>query len=303
MQTAEQLTAVIPSADSAFVPLRFRAAADFQTRPAFQSDLDHGQRKLLKIIGDYEFNETQKLKCGLKRCRTTHWHGYVVLTDDGIETNIGRDCGKKYFGVNWGEVRTVFDRAREEQNWNAWIDNLASSQKGLSARAEAIYSELQPLGNALNEVLAKINREDSVGRAFRAMVSAGGAIQVEREVAADVAKARGLPMSQRRYLETVARVQGLDALGLGPQLRDLATVAIPLFASLTPKYLAGLDKSQRRDRSKAVDDAMALMDTCEARLVSARAFLDPGNLRLLAKLPAIRPNERAQRILRQFANL
>src|SRR5882724_11249527 len=89
-------------------PIRFSSADEFKTRAAWRDGVDPAQHKPAKIIGDYAFAKTEALPCGLKSCRTKHQYGYVIRTEDGLETHIGRHCGKRYFGVQWGEIQSVF---------------------------------------------------------------------------------------------------------------------------------------------------------------------------------------------------
>lgn len=61
---------------------------------------DHRERKFGGIIAPYHLSGT-KIKCGIKSCRTPHWHGYLISTSDGYETNIGKDCGKTHFKADF----------------------------------------------------------------------------------------------------------------------------------------------------------------------------------------------------------
>jgi hypothetical protein len=82
--------------------------ADIEMRPGFIKDLDPSEHKLKAIIGRYVFAE--KIRCGLSNCHTPHAKGYIVVTEDGHETNIGKDCGKTYFGVDFEILSANFDR-------------------------------------------------------------------------------------------------------------------------------------------------------------------------------------------------
>jgi hypothetical protein len=81
---------------------------DILERPGFDSNLDPEKSELETIIGRYIFAD--KVKCGLSCCHTPHAKGYLVATKDGGETNIGKDCGKKYFGVDFETLSKKFDR-------------------------------------------------------------------------------------------------------------------------------------------------------------------------------------------------
>ncbi len=94
---------------------------DIQTRPGFLSNLNPADHELDSIVGRYIFPE--KIQCGLSNCRTPHTRGYIVSTKSGRETNIGKDCGKTYFGVDFELQARKFDRdITESENrdllWN-----------------------------------------------------------------------------------------------------------------------------------------------------------------------------------------
>ncbi len=81
---------------------------DIETRPGFVKDLDPTAHKLKSIIGRYVFSD--RIRCGLSNCHTPHAKGYIVVTEDGHETNIGKDCGKTYFGVDFEILSGQFER-------------------------------------------------------------------------------------------------------------------------------------------------------------------------------------------------
>jgi hypothetical protein len=94
---------------------------DICTRPGFTGNLNPAKHQLASIIGRYVFGFV--IRCGLSNCHTPHTRGYIVTTKDGLETNIGKDCGKVYFGVDFEEQARQFDRDMTDQEnrellWN-----------------------------------------------------------------------------------------------------------------------------------------------------------------------------------------
>lgn len=71
-------------------------------RESFTASVDLSKKKLLDIFGYYELGE--KKSCGIKSCRTPHKKGLLVVTEDGIETNIGHKCGANIFGVQFEKL-------------------------------------------------------------------------------------------------------------------------------------------------------------------------------------------------------
>lgn len=301
-----------PASPFAFTPIRFRTADEFRSRPAWRDKLLHQEHKLHRIIGDYSFNKPDALACGLKDCRIKHQHGYVVETVDLLETHIGRYCGKKFFGVNWGEIQAVFDRATKERDISEWLQDMVQKRDAMMARAYTLYAVLAKRTGELREVLSRIGKEPLVMTALQRIMRAQGAIQVEREIDADTADVRGLRRKERYYLETVGRVVGLEALQPGYEpddlkgddlLRTLRTHVIAPLAQLSAGNLKALNARQRKDRVKELETVNTLLAEADKHLNATRSFLALANLRALGKLPIHRPNERATRILHHFANL
>ena len=81
---------------------------DIETLPGYVNDLNPSQHKLKTIRGRYLFKDY--IKCGLSNCHTPHGKGYIATTTDGLTTNIGKDCGKKDFGVDFETLSDQFDR-------------------------------------------------------------------------------------------------------------------------------------------------------------------------------------------------
>lgn len=103
--------------------------------PGFMVDINPEATKLKSIIGSYAFKDF--IKCGLASCHRPHGKGYLVELADGHVTNIGQDCGKTYFAVNFEEMRIIFDReirAKERRG------TLTSLQHQLPAIEERIRS-------------------------------------------------------------------------------------------------------------------------------------------------------------------
>jgi hypothetical protein len=82
--------------------------ADILARPGFDGQLDPNAHELEAIIGSYALRD--KIPCGLSNCRTPHGRGYLVATKDGRTTNIGKDCGRVYFGVDFETMLSQFTR-------------------------------------------------------------------------------------------------------------------------------------------------------------------------------------------------
>lgn len=66
------------------------------------------------MIGNYDLDDAGL--CGLAVCRQPHGKGYLVQLADGRKINLGKDCGKKYFGTEFQFAQRKFDNDLRDQN-------------------------------------------------------------------------------------------------------------------------------------------------------------------------------------------
>lgn len=105
-------------------------------RPSFRDNLDPKQHELGSIIGRYLFGD--KIRCSLSDCHTLHTRGYPVTTKDGLETNIGKDCGSKYFGFDFTEQARQFERDLAERDYREVLWTLRIALEGIEERIETL---------------------------------------------------------------------------------------------------------------------------------------------------------------------
>lgn len=104
-----------------------KSAEDLKGRKNYREFLDFGEgsgRELLDILGDYSFPDTKMIRCGIQGCRTPHMRGFLVLTTDGLETNIGNVCGKKHLGENFKVKKSIFVQKQNEKRNLSLISDL-----------------------------------------------------------------------------------------------------------------------------------------------------------------------------------
>lgn len=93
---------------------RPRDYAALLERPAFREVLDRKEHKLKRVLSGYSFQAL--VQCGLADCRTPHRDGFLVETEDGLETNVGHVCGRNAFGTKFDVERAAYERKRELQD-------------------------------------------------------------------------------------------------------------------------------------------------------------------------------------------
>lgn len=73
-----------------------RTPEDLLLRPLYHPEINPKDSKLAEVLAPYHFAEPYP--CGLSSCRTPHQSGFLVVTEDKKETNIGSVCGLRIFG-------------------------------------------------------------------------------------------------------------------------------------------------------------------------------------------------------------
>lgn len=199
--------------------IRVEKWTDITERPGFSGNLDPSKHKLDAIIGRYAFKDY--VPCGLSNCHTPHGRGYIVVTKDGQETNIGKDCGKTYFGVDFETLSNKFDRdmtekSNREKLWSfffrsdevaAQVSTLRSEERG----ANWVYKQTNAL-QSIREVPSKVVRR------LAAMVKARDPMLTQDREATE-AEVVHLEQAQSRRVQRphyvsvpLGELAGLDAL-------------------------------------------------------------------------------------------
>ncbi|MFM0153108.1 hypothetical protein [Paraburkholderia sediminicola] len=242
--------------------------ADIENRPDYDRDLDPSAHELQAIIGNYVFAD--KIRCGLSNCHTPHGRGYLVATKDGRLTNIGKDCGRIYFGVDFETMSRQFDRdiTAKENRERLW---------SFSFRIDNVLAEIQQIRRGENgargadwvhkrsRALVQLNQgvpELIVRRVSEMLRTGSDAVATQREATkeeaerADALAGRRLP--RPHYVEEiVGRVSSLEALQPQNDLREILIVdletRIKEFSALNVDALTHVELSRWTKWTGAVD--------------------------------------------------
>lgn len=203
--------------------------ADIESRPGFVTDLDPSAHALNSVIGRYMFKD--KIRCGLSNCHTLHAKGYIVTTKEGLSTNIGKDCGKRYFGIDFQTMSKKFDRditqaenRRRLCSFSFQIEEIEHTISDLRQRewgADWVYKKTRALVSYGNGC-----PEEVVRRISMMMKNGTNTLTIERE--ATTSEIDTLEAMQGRKLkhphvisEPIADISGLQALYPENDLRAL----------------------------------------------------------------------------------
>jgi len=255
--------------------------------PGFRKDVDPSEHQLDAIIGRYMFRD--KVNCGLSSCHQPHGRGYIVTTKAGITTNIGKDCGRKHFGVDFETTSRKFDRdITEKQNrdrLNSFvfsIEEIESRVKDLRSQskgADWVYKHTRPLVNATKGC------PEEVVRRLRAMVKTGGnSLSNEREASdseteQEIARTGRTIKRPHVVTEHVADIAGVQALYPDNDIRallidDLATN----LGKLSDTNVDALTYNELRNWMKWLDTVENTLERAEAAVGFGRQLLTLINL-------------------------
>lgn len=206
---------------------------DITSRPGYMDNLDPRDKKLKSIIGNYSFKD--KIRCGLSNCHTPHAKGYIATTEDGYETNIGQDCGKKYFGVDFETLSRKFDRDVKDKDNRDLLWSFKSKLTTVNDKIDVIRKE-QGGDWAHKQLLALTNLNkgcpESVIIQIKAMAKArSGALTKPRlatnEEIDNLEAIQGKRVERPHYIdEKFAELSGIEALYPENDLRNLLTLEL-----------------------------------------------------------------------------
>lgn len=266
---------------------------EITARPNYTAPLDHTEHALREVLTDYHFGK--EVPCGLKSCRQPHMRGFLVLTVDGAETNIGRRCGKTHFGDE------VFSRARSEYTRRR-------EREELVARAGQIQASIPEIERRVNEL---VQRSFGAKWAMRVTLSLQGVIgsglveslrtstlrdelavttsrqRTEEEIEDFLAANRGVSRDRATYEDqAIGRLVPATWLNFDFRERLIVNLLGPIkaFKEMQPAQMAS---PKLKSEVKRFENVERTLDDAANAATSALRFLARDNLELLARwIPA-----------------
>lgn len=268
--------------------VRLESWDDVLTRPGFKTDIDPKATKLDRIIGNYNLSTYHP--CGLSVCRTLHGKGYLVVTRDGHETNIGKDCGKKYFDVAFTSMEKVFQKdLRNKERREALsafqnripsvetkVQDLLERTHGAKWINKQIRFLVDPLKGLPSPVTAIVN--GLVRRRTGTLTRARATTLEERERL----RAQGSPRRDDRYVdEVVGQLDGISALYPENNLRDLLVSGMDPLGVIKVADVDNLKEKALRDLAKWITSVDPTIARAEDTIEAGRRLLTKNNLQQL----------------------
>ena len=161
--------------------LRFKSPDQIKSRPLWRDNLEPGAHPPVRILGGYSFGKANWWSCGMSSCRISHGEGYVVATESGLETHIGKDCGKRLFHENFADIERTFQRQYSEQTRRDLLEEL------LHAKGESLKNTIKTIRQVeanqalVGSYVTEISREPTLQKAFQDALSEGGRLIYSRK--------------------------------------------------------------------------------------------------------------------------
>lgn len=292
---------------------RIESWDDVLSRPGFTIDIDPKTVKLKAIIGSYSFDNY--LPCGLSTCHQPHGNGFLVVTDDGRETNIGRICGKTHFSVDFVQMSRVFlEDLRAQQNrerlWelkhrlpyvNQEISALKQDPFGASwihFRVSNLLGSSATLPSSITNVVRQMARSDN-----GALVIERARTKEEREASAGSSQIVGLDRRGPNDLyvqEQVGQLVGFAALAAENSLRTILTDTLePFISTLTSSDIDNLSNKDLRALSRAGSDFDNLLERLRTAVALGKRLLRRSNIQQLLQYAT---SQSDKRLIQLFIN-
>jgi len=268
---------------------------DIYRRARYADDIDSTKTQLLDVIAPYRGLQPQK-PCGLTNCHTPHNNGYLIVTADGRETNIGDDCGKKHFPEFAAQTRKINRILREQRLRNIVIEaqaripavqleiaDLRAGDYGAEWTVRCISSLRLAVTAAGAQLWLDLKRRANVGDATVNKVRERSKAEIQELIAANL----GRPDELRYESKPVGRISGLELLSnrldLHTNLVRGAEKAVDDIRAVDAKRTGG---KTLQVTSKLVSELDAHLVLVREALAAGRLFFTDANLALLAYIAA-----------------
>jgi hypothetical protein len=278
------------SLDDFSLLVELKGPSDLTRRPAYRSPLDATDSKLAEVLAPYDFAEPYP--CGLASCRQPHQHGFLVVTIDKLETNVGKDCGRRIFGKDF-TVKANLQVARASRKRR--LDTL----QGILDRKDELFSRISELYDRktgtrwANAELRKLKENPLLAfpsKKLYAMAVRGetAVVDVREATKEEKAQHRAFNPSAKplEYMEeAVGHLQGLKFLVTNPH--DAATELKDKLYELEGTDTKVLSAKKLQEWVEWANGIEREFNDIEDTLANALRFFADDNVRLLYALAEI----------------
>lgn len=267
--------------------IRVESWQDIENLPGFRNDLNPNDHEIASVIGSYAFRDY--IPCGFSNCRTQHARGFIVTTKDGFATNIGKDCGKKYFGIDFETMsqkfnQDILDKGNRERLWSFYfnIEEFKSNINDLRERpfgASWIYHKSRPLVETSKGLPAIVIKQIA-----NMLKTGNNVLSIERKATEEeiqqLEATQGRRVSRPHYVsDPIARIEGYEALSTENDLRQLLVMDLYQTTQDFEKLSIDTLTSKELHRwSKWLSSHEATLSRVEQSMHAGRKLLNRSNL-------------------------
>lgn len=246
---------------------------EIEELPGFARNIDPKKHKLKEIIGRYIFKDF--IACGLSSCHRPHGKGYIVSTKSGPITNIGKDCGRTHFGVEFEELSSKLEREIQLQTYRDTLGSFLICRDQYKAKLDDIRAGIDGADNLNKKAKALLKKTSACPEEAVEIISrcARGrnpdlfrSREASREEIEELEVIQGKRLPRPYHIdEKVGRLQGISFLypendlrhrlviDLGQGLIEIDSLSIDDLSHSEFKYWSGWVSEIDRKFSEAED--------------------------------------------------
>jgi hypothetical protein len=283
--------------------IRFTHPDEWQRRSAFRWSLIVTEHNLSHFVGGYNLPKELYQRCGLshggKPCNQEHGLGFLVATTEGLETQVGKDCGLRHLGAKFEELERLFTAAASNEDLTKRMLGLRSKAGEMLLRAQETIRHCDAASAAVSEMKQRINREPALADVFKGAVTSEGSVFAEVRVSDNEYE-----VTHKRYRrEVFGRIDGIAAATAKSPKTNIQDVVLPLVHTLADRTLVGLSGKKLTTKLKEAADAERLLIEGDAFIAVCRRFTSRRNWEsfALAFEPGrLHSSDRGHRLLKQL---
>lgn len=270
---------------------------ELTSRPRFKTRIDPVKTKIKDVIGWYSFDF--EIHCGLP-CNQPHKSGYLVLTEDGYETNVGHICGQELAGAaEFKVMKNRLEAAHKRQEAAESLRVFRSQQTKHQMRFDSLWEiakAVTPCKTALlnagehvpKAISTQINNSLRTGKATLTRTLKLSKQEVEQ---AEVVSGKKSTGPQYKEVE-IGRLSGLDFFASKHDLRTLLTLGIKFTLEAASEIdIETATDAKLIDLAKRIGDLDQQFKATESAINEAQKFLSGANLKNLEKIDGLTPSD------------
>jgi hypothetical protein len=279
----------------------FRTVEEFCRRSGFELRIQCATDELDFIVGKYVRPRNNQIECGLNGCTHAHMYGYVIRAKDGRETNCGKDCGAREFGIQFQEFEAEYKKAEDMQLRRELLGQVLIDREALLKSGHEVVAQVKKAAFRVSRVMKEVHREGALTRVLEACIRAGGLIRVEDRVDEAIRRSKA-------DLKTIGEIRGGAVIAQHSQIpNEVYYRVVRALERIDLTELEQLDSTALEKKSRELADIGDIVRRAQQFLKDEKRFTTHANLMEMMKLKELIPKsgrkDRLDRILIKLPDL